>query len=117
MMRNKLILFILLAFGMLLFLAMGALAALPDSYSGKANFAKVAQDKVTRSLSNINNWSYWQYHDGTSGIEPAGASGGGIYPRGTGNVVFQDGLVWGTIVDSKIQVGGVTYNTGTQRFQ
>jgi hypothetical protein len=114
MMRNKIILFILLAFGMLLFLSMGALAARPDSYSGKASFAKVAQDKVTRSLSNINNWSYWQYHDGTSGIEPAGASGGGIYPRGTGNVVFQDGLVWGTIVNDKIQVGGATYNTGTQ---
>lgn len=114
MMRNKIILFILLTFGMLLFLTMGAMAAWPSNYSGPASFAKVAQDKVTRSLSNINNWSYWQYHDGTSGIEPAGASGGGIYPRGTGNVVFQDGLVWGTIVNGKIQVGGATYNTGTQ---
>lgn len=114
MMRNKIILFILLTFGMLLFLAMGAMAAWPSNYSGQASFAKVAADKVTRSLSNINNWSYWQYHDGTSGIEPAGASGGGIYPRGTGNVVFQDGLVWGTIVNGKIQVGGATYNTGTQ---
>jgi hypothetical protein len=114
MMRNKIITFSLAGIGILLLLILGASAAIPSSYNGKVSFYKTSQDKTTRTLSNIMNWSYWQYHDGTSGIEPAQSSGGGIYPRGTGNVVFQDGLVWGTIINGKIQVGGGTYNVGTQ---
>lgn len=113
MMRNNKIALCFLMIGAILFLVMGAYAAVPSSYSGQNSFAKSAQDRTTRTLSNINNWSYWQYSDGTSGIDPSGNSGG-IYPRGTAGVVFQDGLVWGAIVNQKIQVGGATYNTGTQ---
>ena len=68
---------------------------------------------TSRTLCNINNWSYWLYNDGTSGITPDG-NAGGIYPRGTANVIYQDGLVWGAKLNGKIQVGGQTYLTGTQ---
>ena len=67
----------------------------------------------TRTLSNINNWSYWLYYDGRSGIDPDG-NGGGIYPRATTNVIYEDGFVWGAIVDGNIRVGGQTYRIGTQ---
>jgi len=53
------------------------------------------------------------YYDGASGIDPDG-NGGGIYPRGTANVIYEDGFIWGAIVDGQIRVGGQTYRTGTE---
>ncbi len=69
--------------------------------------------RVVRTLSNINNWSYWMYYDGKSGITPGGESGG-TYPRGTATAIFADGFVWGGYVDGQIRVGGQTYAIGTQ---
>ncbi len=75
--------------------------------------AGISELPTSRTLCNINNWSYWLYNDGTSAIAPDGKAGG-IYPRGKGNVVYRDGLVWGAWVNGRIQVGGQTFRTGTQ---
>ncbi len=66
-------------------------------------------------LMNINNISMWVYANGLSGSAPDGESGT-VYPRGTGGVVFADGIIWGGIVRDGaapvIRVGGQTYSTG-----
>ncbi|UCF65533.1 MAG: hypothetical protein JSW33_06790 [bacterium] len=116
MMRNKKIFLSLLAAGLFLFLVTEGYTEVPFNDPGLISFAKPAQGRTTRALSNINNWSYWQILGGRSGNDPQGNSGG-IYPRATGGVVFTDGLVWGGIIDRAgtptIHVGGVTYNVGT----
>ena len=48
-----------------------------------------------RTVLNINNWSDWIQYDGLSGYNPILSVAGGIYPRGTANVIFQDGFIWG----------------------
>ena len=66
---------------------------------------------------NINRISGWIYADGTSGNAPNGDAGI-IFPRGTANVIYQDGIVWdGYVRDENPQnprAGGQTYLTGTQ---
>ncbi|MBU1064091.1 hypothetical protein KKC74_04695, partial [bacterium] len=74
--------------------------------------AKAASSQVTRTLSNISNWSYWMNYNGMSGIDP-NSNSGGIYPRGTAGAIFQDGFIWGGKVGTEIRVGGQTYNVGT----
>jgi len=69
-----------------------------------------------RTLFNINNWSYWLFHNGETGGNPNG-DGGGIYPRGTATAIFKDGIIWGAKInndDNDIRVGGQTYDSGTQ---
>lgn len=78
---------------------------------------------TARTLNNIGNWAYWMYDDGGSAIDPNGNSGG-IYPRGTAGAFFEDGVVWGGllqdpntgqyITDQFLRVGGQTYRRGTQ---
>ncbi len=84
----------------------------PEKASHKI-FSKGAVLDPSSTLFNINNWSYWMYKDGISGIGPNG-NPGGIYPRGTSNVIYEDGFVWGCKIDGQIRVGGQTYRTGTQ---
>jgi len=74
--------------------------------------AKATSGQVTRTLSNISNWSYWMNYNGMSGIDP-NSNSGGIYPRGTAGAIFQDGFIWGGKVGTEIRVGGQTYNVGT----
>ncbi|MFQ5583030.1 MAG: T9SS type A sorting domain-containing protein, partial [Calditrichia bacterium] len=112
MMRKSNIISILTV-SLLLFLIVSLHAREPRNAWGGTAFSKTSADKVTRTLFNVHNWAYWQYHDGRSGVDPDGNSGG-IYPRGTAGVVFQDGIIWGGIVNNKIQVGGQTYSIGTQ---
>lgn len=83
--------------------------------TGQLSFHKATALNPTRTLSNINNWSYWMYYDGQSGIDPDG-NAGGIYPRGTAGVIFEDGFVWGLKVNEapQIRVGGQTYEVGTK---
>lgn len=71
-------------------------------------------------LSNINNITSWISRDGRSAHTPSGNSGS-IYPKNTAAVVYQDGIVWGGIVNDmrhpqlpKLRVGGQTYGAGTQ---
>ncbi len=66
------------------------------------------------TLSNISNWSYWLSYDGGSANEPGTGNAGGIYPRSAIAAIFQDGLVWGAVVNGNIKVGGQTYRVGTQ---
>ncbi len=96
-----------------LLLPMGSFAKGPEQAQSSNTLAKTSSLDPVRTLSNINNWSYWLYYDGKSGIDPNG-NGGGIYPRGTANVIYEDGVVWGAKINGKIQVGGSTYRTGTQ---
>jgi len=73
------------------------------------------------TLYNVNNISGWIRDDGWSAQNPSTLNAGVVYPRGTANVVFQDGLVWGGLVidirDTLLprwRVGGDTYEVGTQ---
>ncbi len=79
---------------------------------GTAALAKTSALDPQRTLSNINNWAYWMYADGQSGITVTGQSGG-EYPRGTTGTIFRDGFIWGAKVNGNIRVGGQTYVIGT----
>lgn len=66
------------------------------------------------TLFNINNISTIFYSDGQSDLNLQGNSGF-FFPKGSGKAaVFQTGFVWGGMVDGKVRVGGVTYNSGIQ---
>ncbi len=81
--------------------------------------AKVAQDIAfgERSLLNINNMSLWFKRDGWSARNPLNDNAGVDFPRSTGHVIFQDGLIWGgRVLDGdpqELRVGGQTYEIGT----
>ncbi len=71
------------------------------------------------SLINIGGISQWIEWDGLSGHNPLSGYPGGIFPRRTAPAVYQDGLVWGAVVqdtrrplDPAIRVGGSTYRSG-----
>ncbi|MEJ2637719.1 MAG: hypothetical protein P8184_20850 [Calditrichia bacterium] len=70
------------------------------------------------TLLNINNFSAWISDDGMSGYNPVNNTAGVIYPRGTANIIFQDGFIWGGFArdgkEPSLRVGGQTYNVGTQ---
>ncbi|MEA3391758.1 MAG: T9SS type A sorting domain-containing protein [Candidatus Marinimicrobia bacterium] len=96
------------------------LVAKPLDGQPLAKTAATTAGQVTRTLSNISNWSYWVYNNGQTGHAPDGSSGG-VYPRGTAGAIYQDGFVWGGKFDTDgdgtgdhIRVGGQTYNIGTQ---
>ncbi len=118
-MNRKSLNFTILIMSLFLLITMGSLYAKgPENAQATQSFYKTSALNPTRTLSNINNWAYWLYYDGKSGIDPNG-NGGGIYPRGTSNVIYEDGVIWGALVPnsdgsgSRIQVGGSTYRTGT----
>jgi hypothetical protein len=93
-----------------------AVMAKPDGQAVRP-LSKATDGIVTRTLSNISNWSYWMNYNGKSGIDPNDNSGG-IYPRATAGAIFQDGFIWGGKYPKddgtmEIRVGGQTYNIGT----
>lgn len=113
-MNRKILMYKSLLIGLIvLLLPLGSFAKGPEQAQQHNSLAKTTALDPVRSLSNINNWSYWLYYDGKGSIDPNGNSGG-VYPRGTAGVIYEDGLVWGAKVNGKIQVGGSTYRTGTQ---
>lgn len=77
------------------------------------------------ALLNINNLTAWMRSDGQSAHSPTGQNGI-HFPRGTANVIYQDGILWGgkAYVDANktipapfsqlVRVGGATYGTGTR---
>lgn len=81
--------------------------------------AKVAQDYAfgERALLNINNMSLWFKRDGFSARNPLNDNSGVTFPRSTDQVIFQDGLIWGGLVQDgdpqELRVGGQTYEVGT----
>ncbi len=90
----------------------------PTGSSDKTNRDLItAYSEPFGTVYNINRISGWIYSDGTSANDPNGDPGI-LFPRGTANVVFQDGLLWGGYVrdsiDQNPRVGGQTYRTGTQ---
>ena len=96
-----------------------ALAATAAPSGNPAPAAKLAQDIAfgERALMNVNNMSLWFRSDGWSARNPLTGSSGVTFPRGTDQVIFQDGLIWGGRVydgDAQIiRVGGQTYDIGT----
>ena len=81
--------------------------------------AKVAQDYAfgERALLNINNMSLWFKRDGFSARNPLTDNSGVTFPRSTDQVIFQDGIIWGGLVQDgdpqELRVGGQTYEIGT----
>lgn len=77
------------------------------------------QEYLNRTLVNIGQVSMWIYANGQSATGPTGSAPGLYFPRGNPDlaVIYQDGLVWGGIVNDGIEpalrVGGVTYFIGT----
>jgi hypothetical protein len=76
----------------------------------------------TYGLLNINNWQYFLESNGRSGVNPFIDGDGGVFPRGTSYVVYQDGFIFGgamanadgtPVATERIRVGGQTYNIGT----
>jgi hypothetical protein len=112
---------------MLLFLMVGLFlmpeqtpAAIEEGSKPILQVAKATADNWTRrTLVNIGQVAMWIYADGISANMPNGNSGL-FYPRGSTPstaVIFQDGLIWGGIVNDgiepKIRIGGQAYTAGT----
>lgn len=75
---------------------------------------------------NINNITTWAREDGHSNHTPTIGNNGVIFPRGTTNIIYQDGLLWGASAyidrdhtipapfNQTIRVGGSTYRPSTK---
>ncbi|MGB2869830.1 MAG: T9SS type A sorting domain-containing protein, partial [Bacteroidota bacterium] len=83
---------------------------------------KSAQTKNAAIL-NINNFTYWLQANGQGAQPPNQAYNGAVFPRGTTNVIFGDGFIWGgkCYLDAArtqpapvqvLRIGGNTYNVG-----
>jgi hypothetical protein len=96
--------------------------------NGKTNTQSLGKvsGTPTHQILNINNITTWARSDGESNHTPSGVDGV-QYPVGTGTIVYEDGIVFGskqfldaartqTSQSQKIRVGGSTYlsNVGTK---
>ncbi|MDZ7344822.1 MAG: hypothetical protein ONA90_09965, partial [candidate division KSB1 bacterium] len=80
------------------------------------------QTPGTYGMININNWIYFLEANGRSGYSPFQSGNGGIFPKGTSVMIFQDGFLFGaSLIDTRtnlppafeqIRLGGQTYNQG-----
>ncbi|MEK6571887.1 MAG: hypothetical protein AABZ61_10990, partial [Bacteroidota bacterium] len=81
-----------------------------------------ASGAPTHSILNINNFTTWVRSDGGGDRSPHGDYQG-YYPRGMGNAIYSDGLVWGArcfinplkvtpAPRQPIRIGGKTYRNG-----
>lgn len=81
------------------------------------NSLSKVEAKITQTLCNIGNWTFWANHYGQTGHNPFTGSSGGFYPRGTANAVYMDGVIWGGYVregaSPRLRVGGIGYRIGT----
>ena len=72
----------------------------------------------TQSVININNVAYWMKKSsaGTTSGSPNGTQAD--YPIGTGGLIYEDGMLWGTKVTDgntqKVRVNGTTYYAGVK---
>ncbi len=129
-MRKKgLSLRILLAAGVALIMAMGSLALAKERPAGEKQDRQQSLSKITGDprwqILNINNFTTWARNDGQSNHTPRGIDGG-LFPRGTRTLIYQDGLMWGgkCYVDAAltipapnsqlIRVGGANYVVGSR---
>ncbi len=71
---------------------------------------------TTQSVVSINNMTYWMTKE--TGATTSGSPNGTTidYPKGTGGMVYEDGMLWGAKVSDggsqRVRVGGNTYNFG-----
>ncbi len=104
--------------------AAGALLGTTGAVEGRGpqayGAAKAAQDQSglgERALINVNNMAMWFERDGASAHNPLNGDPGVTFPRSTGQVIYQDGLIWGGLVKDgdpqELRVGGQTYRIGT----
>lgn len=119
MMNFRKILHLSLALLSVLFLTLANAAEKPGSgKNDKQSLGKVS-GTPTHQVLNINNITTWGRSDGESNHSPS-ADNGVYYPVGTGNVVYEDGMVFGSkqylnaartqpSQGQKIRVGGSTY--------
>ena len=91
-----------------------------DRQAGKTNvrrLAKSATDNGPKSTYfNVNSWSIQMEHQGFFQWNGTAHDSAGDYPKGTGNVIFAEGILWGAKVSDngsvRIRVNGSMYNTG-----
>ena len=126
MMNFKKILHLSIAVLSLLYLTVAVGAEKPGSgKNDRQSLGKISGDPKWQIL-NINNITTWGRSDGESNHSPGGDNGV-FYPIGTGNVVYEDGIVFGSkpylnaarttpTQGQKVRVGGSTYlsNVGTK---
>lgn len=86
------------------------------STARERTLVKPAAVGVTQSAMNINNLVYWTTKSGggTTSGSPNGTQAD--YPKGTGGLIYEDGMLWGAKVSDgnsqRVRVGGSTYNHG-----
>ncbi len=85
---------------------------------GKFQSTEINQLNTTYTLHNINNWSYWLQWNGITGRNPQTGIAGGFFPQGITTAIFNDGFVWGGIVNDPnsefpLRVGGSSYVSGS----
>ncbi|MGH7493475.1 MAG: T9SS type A sorting domain-containing protein [bacterium] len=123
-MRNK-----GLSLCILLVLGMGSLTMAKERPAGERKDRQQSLSKITGEprwqILNINNFTTWARNDGQSNHTPR-AIDGGLFPRGTRTLIYQDGLMWGgkCYVDAAltipapnsqlIRVGGANYVVGSR---
>jgi hypothetical protein len=98
-------------------------SAKDDPKANRVSKVSATLGSPTYGMLNINNWQYWLEANGRSGYNPFISGDGGIFPKNTSFVVFQDGFIFGAdLIDTRtglppaserIRVGGQTYNIGT----
>lgn len=120
MAKRKLCIVLVLAAACLMQLWSVALGEeLPGTKNRSTTLGKITGNPKYQIL-NINNITTWTRYDGESNHSPSGDNGV-YYPIGTGNVVYEDGFVWGAKVFldaaktrvptvQPIRVEGSTYN-------
>jgi hypothetical protein len=78
----------------------------------------LAVTNPAETVININNIAYWIVKDGGATIERSPNGTTVDYPKGTGGLVYEDGIVWGAKVSDdgsqRVRVGGNTYYHGTK---
>jgi len=89
-----------------------------EKYSQKEGLSKSSlNNTIDHTMINAGNIAMWVWADGRMATAPDG-NAGAFYPRGTANIIFADGIIWGGIVrdglEPLIRVGGQQYNAGTQ---
>jgi len=87
-----------------------------DNTSMLTKSSTTAASTAVQSVMNINNITYWMTKE--AGATTSGSPNGTTvdYPKGTGGLVYEDGMLWGAKVSDggsqRVRVGGNTYNFG-----
>ncbi len=89
-----------------------------EKYHPKPGLPKSSiNNSIAHTMINAGNIAMWVWADGRMATAPDG-NAGAFYPRGTANIIYQDGILWGGKVTDgvtpEIRVGGQHYRAGTQ---